>query len=67
MYGLAGSRGKGGNFVETVIRLAKEGKPIRVVTDQVLTPTHTKDLAQKIKVRGASEVTVTEGWKVASE
>jgi dTDP-4-dehydrorhamnose reductase len=49
LYGIAGSSGKGGNFVETMIRLAKENKPIRVVDDQVLTPTHTKDLAQKIK------------------
>jgi dTDP-4-dehydrorhamnose reductase len=49
LYGVAGSSGKGGNFVETMIRLAKEGKPIRVVTDQVLTPTYTRDLAQKLK------------------
>lgn len=49
LYGVAGSSGKGGNFVETMIRLAKEGKPIRVVTDQVLTPTYTKDLAEKLK------------------
>ena len=49
LYGVAGSRAKGGNFVETMIRLAKEGKPIRVVNDQVLTPTYTKDLAEKIK------------------
>lgn len=49
LYGVAGSSGKGGNFVETMIRLAKEGKPIRVVNDQVLTPTYTKDLAEKIK------------------
>jgi len=49
LYGVAGSSGKGGNFVETMVRLAREGKPIRVVTDQVLTPTYTKDLAQKIK------------------
>lgn len=45
LYGIAGSSGKGGNFVETMIRLAKESKPIRVVDDQVLTPTYTKDLA----------------------
>lgn len=49
LYGVAGSSGKGGNFVETMIRLAKEGKPIRVVNDQVLTPTYAKDLAEKIK------------------
>jgi len=48
LYGIAGSRAKG-NFVETMIRLAKEGKPIRVVTDQVLTPTYTRDLAEKLK------------------
>ncbi len=49
LYGIAGSSGKGGNFVETMIRLAREGKPIRVVNDQVLTPTHTKDLAQTLR------------------
>lgn len=49
LYGVAGSSGKGGNFVETMIRLAKENKPIRVVDDQVLTPTYTRDLVQKIK------------------
>ncbi|HEV3204478.1 MAG TPA: dTDP-4-dehydrorhamnose reductase [Gemmataceae bacterium] len=49
LYGFAGASGKGGNFPELMIRLAKEGKPIRVVADQVLTPTYTRDLAQKIK------------------
>jgi dTDP-4-dehydrorhamnose reductase len=48
LYGVAGSSGKGGNFVETMIRLAKAGRPIRVVNDQVLTPTYTRDLADKI-------------------
>jgi dTDP-4-dehydrorhamnose reductase len=45
LYGVAGSSGKGGNFVETMLRLARGGKPIRVVDDQVLTPTYTADLA----------------------
>ncbi|HXH07154.1 MAG TPA: dTDP-4-dehydrorhamnose reductase [Vicinamibacterales bacterium] len=49
LYGTAGASGKGGNFVETMLRLAREGKPIRVVDDQVLTPTFTKDLARKIR------------------
>jgi len=31
-----------------MIRLAKEGKPIKVVKDQILTPTYTKELAKKI-------------------
>lgn len=48
LYGKAGSSGKGGNFVELMLRLAREGKPIRVVDDQRLSPTYTKDLAAKI-------------------
>ena len=48
LYGLAGSSGKGGNFVELMLRLAREGKPIRVVDDQRLTPTFTVDLAKKV-------------------
>jgi dTDP-4-dehydrorhamnose reductase len=49
LYGVAGASGKGGNFVELMIRLAREGKPIRVVNDQIFTPTYTGDLADKIK------------------
>ena len=49
LYGLAGASGKGGNFVETMIRLAQGGKPIRVVDDQIMSPTYTADLALKIK------------------
>jgi dTDP-4-dehydrorhamnose reductase len=45
LYGVAGSRGKGGNFVETMLKRAGDGLPIRVVNDQVLTPTFTADLA----------------------
>src|SRR5215831_19014651 len=35
------------NFVETMLRLAARGTPIRVVRDQVLTPSYTFDLARK--------------------
>lgn len=56
LYGVAGSNGKGGNFVETVIRLAEAEKPIRVVNDQVLTPTYTRDLAEKMKELLQTEV-----------
>jgi len=49
LYGLSGSRGKGGNFVETMLRLAREGRPLRVVQDQVLTPTYTADLADAVR------------------
>jgi len=48
LYGVAGTGGKGGNFVATMLRLARAGEPIRVVDDQVLTPTHTADLADQI-------------------
>jgi dTDP-4-dehydrorhamnose reductase len=48
LYGVAGSSGKGGNFVELMLRLAREGKDIRVVDDQRLTPTYTVDLAHQI-------------------
>jgi dTDP-4-dehydrorhamnose reductase len=48
LYGRAGSSGKGGNFVETMLRLARAGKPIRVVDDQVLAPTYTADLAEAL-------------------
>ncbi len=47
LYGVAGSAGKGGNFVETMLKKAAAGEPIRVVQDQVLTPTSTVDLAAK--------------------
>jgi dTDP-4-dehydrorhamnose reductase len=48
LYGVAGSQGKGGNFVQTMVMKAKRGETIRVVNDQVVTPTYTADLADQI-------------------
>jgi len=48
LYGVAGSAGKGGNFVETMLKKASEPAPVRVVNDQVLTPTFTGDLAEAV-------------------
>jgi len=49
LYGLADCVGKkGGNFVELMIKLAKKNKQIKVVDDQVLTPTSTRDVAEKL-------------------
>jgi dTDP-4-dehydrorhamnose reductase len=45
LYGLGGAGGKGGNFVETMLGRAADGRPLRVVADQICTPTYTGDLA----------------------
>lgn len=45
VYGPAGSRNKGGNFIETMLRLANEGRSLSVVDDQVFSPTYAPDLA----------------------
>lgn len=50
LYGHAGARGKGGNFVETMLRLAKSDKPLRVVDDQRLSPTSTREFAERLVV-----------------
>lgn len=46
LYGVKGSRGKGGNFVETMLKLAAKGGPVRVVSDQFCTPSYTADIAK---------------------
>lgn len=38
----------GGSFPRTMIRVAREGKPLRVVADQTGCPTYTRDLARVI-------------------
>ncbi len=48
LYGVAGASGKGGNFAETMLRLARQGQPIRVVEDQVSAPTFTQDIAETL-------------------
>ena len=48
LYGAKGVSGKGGNFIETMIKLATGGKTIKVVSDQIVTPTYAKELAAKV-------------------
>jgi dTDP-4-dehydrorhamnose reductase len=45
LYGTPGTGGKGGNFVDAVLAQARAGRPLRVVTDQVTSPTYAADLA----------------------
>jgi len=45
LFGTAGSEGKGGNFVETMLRLGKERGEVKVKNDEFTTPTYTKELA----------------------
>lgn len=49
LFGLTPSRMKGTNFVEAMIRLGSKGTPLRIVSDESLTPTYTKDAAQVIR------------------
>jgi dTDP-4-dehydrorhamnose reductase len=48
LYGVHGVGGKGGNFVETMLRLAGQGKALRVVGDQRCTPSYTVDVAHAV-------------------
>jgi dTDP-4-dehydrorhamnose reductase len=45
LFGVAGASGKGGNFVETMLRIAKEKGEVRVVNDTRMSPTSTADIA----------------------
>ena len=46
LFGMSGSGGRGGNFVETVIRTGKEAGTLRVVDDQTVSPTAAADVAR---------------------
>ena len=48
LYGLKGARAKGGNFVETMLRLGAEpGRTLRLIADQTCTPSAAADVAAK--------------------
>ena len=48
LFGTAGASGKGGNFVETMIRAGREKGALRVVDDQTMSPTATADIARVV-------------------
>ncbi len=49
LYGHTKCMAKGTNFVETMLRLAKEKPELRVVNDEILTPTYVYHLALQIR------------------
>lgn len=49
LFGAAGASGKGGNFVETMIKKANNKEEIKVVDDMIMSPTHTLDAAKMIE------------------
>lgn len=46
IYGKVPCRAKGGNFITTMLKLAKEKPEVRVVNDEILTPTPTFEIAR---------------------
>jgi len=48
LFGLRGSRSKGGNFVDTMVRLGRQKRELIVVDDLVMSPTYAGDLAEAI-------------------
>lgn len=54
LYGLAGSASKGGNFVQRMLGRAKDGDQIKMVSDQLIAPTFTADLAAWVEAAVAA-------------
>ncbi|MFQ5873654.1 MAG: dTDP-4-dehydrorhamnose reductase, partial [Dehalococcoidia bacterium] len=49
LFGKAGARGKGGNFVETVLHKARAHEPLQVVDDITMSPTYTLDAVRALE------------------
>ncbi len=49
LFGKVGARGKGGNFLDTILSKARAREPIRVVQDVTISPTYAHDAAQGIE------------------
>jgi len=55
LFGLTPSRMKGTNFVEAMLRLGAKGNPLRIVCDESLSPTYTRDAAGIIRRLAAGD------------
>ena len=56
IYGHNPCRGKGGlNFVERMLKLAREQSEVRVVDDEMVTPTPTSEIAKQLVVLSATQ------------
>nr|WP_154958138.1 dTDP-4-dehydrorhamnose reductase [Paenibacillus xylanexedens] len=49
LFGHLGSKAKGGNFIERIVGMAKNDIPLTIFSDQVMSPTYTKDVAKVIQ------------------
>ena len=59
LFGKTGARGKGGNFIETILAKARKGEALKVVDDIHISPTYTRDAASAIRdllINGGSGV-----------
>jgi dTDP-4-dehydrorhamnose reductase len=56
LFGKTGARGKGGNFIETILDKAKKGEALRVVDDIRISPTYTRDAAEAVRQLLKTEV-----------
>jgi dTDP-4-dehydrorhamnose reductase len=48
LFGKTGARGKGGNFIETILSKAIQGEALKVIDDIRISPTYTRDAAVAI-------------------
>lgn len=45
LFGVVGSRGKGGNFVETIVKKLRAGETVSIIDDNLMSPTYAKSAA----------------------
>lgn len=48
LFGKTGARGKGGNFIETILAKARKGEALTVVDDIIISPSYARDVSQAV-------------------